>query len=69
MIGKQIRNRRQAAGVTQKQFAIMSGFSQSYISELETGKKPNPPIETLEKVAEALLTSVAHLIKESEQTT
>ncbi len=37
--GTALKNRRQALGYTQKQLSDFTGFSTSFISELENGKK------------------------------
>lgn len=52
---------RLSKNITQIKIAKDSGLSQSYINELETGKKNNPTIQTLEKLAKALGVSVAEL--------
>lgn len=64
MLAKNIKRLREAQGLTQKELGLTAGLSQPYISELETGTKENPPIETLQKLAAALRTSVAKLMGE-----
>ncbi len=49
-IGRFIRDRRKAAGLTQEEFALRSGLGLRFIHELETGK----PTVRLDKVNQAL---------------
>ncbi len=39
ILGAQIRKWREAKGLTQEQFAPVVGFTRSYITEIETGKR------------------------------
>lgn len=48
-------------GLTQKQFCELSGFSQQYISGLETGRR-NPTIVTIFELANALGVSHVELV-------
>lgn len=52
---------RQLRGLTQEDLADALGVAQSYISELESGKK-GPLVETLAQFAEALGTTPAKLV-------
>ena len=56
---------RLSKNITQIRIAKDSGLSQSYINELETGKKTNPTIQTLEKLAKALGVSIAELTEKA----
>jgi transcriptional regulator with XRE-family HTH domain len=58
LVGRNVRRVRQEKGLTQEQFAERSGFSQQYISGLETGRR-NPTVVTLYELALAL--GVGHL--------
>ena len=49
-IGKFIRERRKAAGLTQEEFALRSGLGLRFVHELEAGK----PTVRLDKVNQAL---------------
>lgn len=53
LIGKNVRHFRKEMGLTQEQFADMSGFSQQYLSSLESGNR-NPTVVTLYELATAL---------------
>ena len=58
LVGENVRRIRLKKGLTQEQFADLSGFSQQYVSSLENGKR-NPTIITLFEIASAL--GVTHL--------
>lgn len=49
--------------MTQKQLACYAGISQSYLNELEKGKKKNPSISTLNKIAGGLNVQVNDLLE------
>lgn len=49
-IGKEIKRLRKEKGLTSRELAEMSGVSQPYISQLETGRNNKPSIEILEKI-------------------
>jgi len=48
--------------MTQQQLANLSGVSQSYINELERGKKKNPSKLTLDKIAKGLEVSISDIL-------
>ena len=58
LVGRNVRRIRDRKGLTQEQFADLSGYSQQYISDLERGKR-NPTIITVYELATAL--DVSHL--------
>ncbi len=58
-----IRERRQAAGLSQEDLAALTGLSQTWISRLEKGDG-NPTIETLMRVANALEINISDLLCE-----
>jgi transcriptional regulator with XRE-family HTH domain len=58
LVGKNVRRFREKRGLTQEQFADLSGFSQQYISGLERGHR-NPTVVTLYELSVAL--GVSHL--------
>lgn len=45
---------REARGLTQGQLAVKSGVAQAHLSRLETGKRTNVKVSTLQKLASAL---------------
>jgi transcriptional regulator with XRE-family HTH domain len=53
LVGRNVRRIRLDCGLTQEQFAEVSGFSQQYISGLESGKR-NPTVVSLHELAQAL---------------
>jgi transcriptional regulator with XRE-family HTH domain len=58
LVGRNVRRFREKRGLTQEQFADISGFSQQYISGLEQGRR-NPTVIALYEIAVAL--GVSHL--------
>ena len=53
-IADQIRNIRNTLGMTQVQLADRTGFTQSQIAEIESGKRYNLSVSTVEKLAKGL---------------
>jgi len=53
LVGGNVRRLRQKRGLTQEEFANLSGHSQQYISGLEQGKR-NPTVITVYELATAL---------------
>ncbi|MBX9927106.1 MAG: helix-turn-helix domain-containing protein [Hyphomicrobiaceae bacterium] len=62
IVGSNVRRIRLEKGLTQEQFADVSGFSQQYISGLESGKR-NPTVVSLHDLAQALGVSPVDLIQ------
>lgn len=62
LVGRNLRRLRLKEGLTQEQFAEISGFSQQYISGLERGRR-NPTIVTLYELATALGVSHIELVR------
>jgi transcriptional regulator with XRE-family HTH domain len=58
LIGQNVKRLRRRKGLTQEQYAEISGFSQQYISGLEQGLR-NPTVVTVYELATAL--GVSHL--------
>ena len=58
LVGRNVRYFREKKGLTQEQFAELSGFSQQYLSGLERGAR-NPTIVTIYEIATAL--GIGHL--------
>jgi transcriptional regulator with XRE-family HTH domain len=52
--GAFLQQKRKALGISQRVFAKMIGISYSYISSLETGKRPAPSQDILIKMEETL---------------
>ena len=66
LVGQNVRRIRQKKGLTQEQFADVSGFSQQYISGLEQGRR-NPTIVSLYELATALDVSHMELVRPTEE--
>jgi transcriptional regulator with XRE-family HTH domain len=62
VVGQNVRRIRLRKGLTQEQFAEISGFSQQYISSLEQGHR-NPTIVTVYELATALGVSHVELVR------
>lgn len=62
LVGSNVRMLRQAKGWTQEELAERSGFSQHYISSLETGRR-NPTVVSLFLLAQALGTTPDVLLR------
>jgi transcriptional regulator with XRE-family HTH domain len=62
LVGNNVRRLREKKGLTQEQFADVSGFSQQYISSLERGRR-NPTIITIYELAVALGVSHMDLVR------
>lgn len=61
-LGQRIRQHRKAKGMTLHELSALSGVSKGALSKLEN-KPSNAGLETLEKIAKALKTTVSELIK------
>jgi transcriptional regulator with XRE-family HTH domain len=59
---EKLREKRLKKRLTQTELSRRSGVSQPYINELENGKKVNPSIIILSKLANALGTTVSELL-------
>lgn len=64
LVGQNVRKLRLERGMTQEQFAQVSGLTQQYISGLESGKR-NPTVVTLYELAQALSVEPTDLLKTS----
>lgn len=62
LVGRNVRRLRKRTGLTQEQFAELSGFSQQSISSLEKGTR-NPTVITLYELSAALGVSHMDLVR------
>ncbi|HEV2159470.1 helix-turn-helix transcriptional regulator [Bradyrhizobium sp.] len=62
LVGQNVKRVRLGKGLTQEQFSEISGFSQQYLSGLETGQR-NPTIVTIYELAQALGVSYLELLQ------
>lgn len=51
---KELRTAREAKGLSLADLTELTGMDRSALSKLETGQRPNPTLETLERYAEAV---------------
>ena len=63
-IGTNISRYRKQQDMTQKELAEKAGIDLFTLSKIETGATPNPTIETMKRIADALDVSVDHLMKQ-----
>ena len=62
-IGKNLKRVRQEKGISQDRLSKLSDLSLNTVVTVESGLNPNPTIETLTKIAQALDVKVDDLIK------
>jgi len=62
-IGKNIRRIRQEKGISQDRLSKQADLALNTIVNIESGENPNPTIETLKKIADALEVSIEELLK------
>lgn len=65
-LGRAVKTRREALGVTQEQLANDTELHQRWISNVETGKR-NPSYASLRRLAAGLKLSTSELIAHAEQ--
>ncbi len=63
LIGTNISRYRKQQELTQKELAEKAGIDLFTLSKIETGTTPNPTIETMKRIADALGVSVDLLMK------
>lgn len=63
-IGERLKALRKARGLSRNRLAQMSGVSQSYLSDIEAGKK-NPTVEVLNRLCKALEISLVEFFEET----
>lgn len=66
MVGQRIRELRKEKGMTQQELADKAGVDVSYLSLIETGRKQNPTITFLARIAAVLGVDIETLLKEGE---
>jgi len=62
-IGKNIKRIRQEKRISQDRLSKRADLALNTIVNIESGESPNPTIETLQKIANALEVSIEELIK------
>lgn len=63
MVGNNIRNLREKKGISQDRLSKITDLSLNTIVKIESGKNPNPTINTLYKIAKSFKVKVDDLIK------
>lgn len=66
MFGKELKNAREAAGLSQEKLAFEAEIDRSYVSLLENDKK-SPTLETLFRIADAIGIRASELISRVER--
>lgn len=67
MFGKELKNAREAAGLSQEKLAFSAEIDRSYVSLLENDRK-SPTLDTLFRIADAIGISASELIARVEKT-
>ena len=62
-IGRKIKKYRKKLGISQDTLSKKAGLAFHTIAKIETGSTPNPTIETVKKIADALGVSLDELTK------
>ena len=62
-IGKNIKRLRQAKGISQDKLSKLADLSLQTVVKMELDEKPNPTIETVQKIAKAFGVSLDDLMK------
>lgn len=62
-IGKNIKKYREKLGISQDKLSKLAGITLHTITKIESGATPDPRIETVKKIADALGVSVDDLLK------
>ncbi|MEM4222165.1 MAG: helix-turn-helix transcriptional regulator [archaeon] len=63
IIAKNIKKYREKKGISQDKLSKLAGVTLHTITKIESGATPDPRIETVKKIAQALGVSVDDLIK------
>lgn len=66
MLGSELRNAREAAGMTQEKLAFAAGLDRTYISMLENDKK-SPTVSSLLRICAALGVSAGEIVARIEK--
>lgn len=61
-IGERIKRLREERDLKASDVAKITGIAQSYLSEIETGKRNNPSADVLKKLADYFNTSIDYII-------
>jgi transcriptional regulator with XRE-family HTH domain len=62
-IGKNIKKYREKIGISQDKLSKLAGMTFHTITKIESGATPDPRIDTVKKIADALGVSIDNLMK------
>jgi transcriptional regulator with XRE-family HTH domain len=62
-LSRVIQQLREAKGMTQRDLAAKAEVTQAYVAQIELGKKKNPSLDVLERLAKALGVPVTELLE------
>ena len=62
-VARRLKYIRQQKGLTQRELAARVGITQPYIVMLETGKRTNPSLQLLQRLARALRVPLSKLLE------
>lgn len=62
ILGRNVREARRRAGMSQEQLAFEAGMKRSYVSDLERGTR-NPSVKAIDRLATALGVEPADLLR------
>ena len=62
-VARRLKHIRQQKGLTQRELADRVGITQPYIVMLETGKRTNPSLQLLQRLARALRVPLSKLLE------
>ncbi|QQS60481.1 helix-turn-helix transcriptional regulator [Candidatus Falkowbacteria bacterium] len=62
-IGRNIKKLREKEGISQDRLSKLADISSNTVAKIELNDRPNPTIETLQKIAKALNVEVDDLIR------
>jgi transcriptional regulator with XRE-family HTH domain len=65
LVGRNVRKLRQAKGLTQEQLAFEAKLDLTYVGGIERGRR-NPSLSVLVRLAEALHTTPANLVRDDQ---
>jgi len=62
-IAQNVKEKRKQSGLSQDKLSKLAGVAYNTVVKIESGENPNPTIDTLRKIANALKIGVDDLIK------
>ncbi len=62
-VGKRLRELRESKGLTQEELGKRAGLHRVHVTQWESGRYPDPRLETLRRLAKALGVSLGELLE------